>query len=88
MEKTTGCVEKQIMASSRGQFLSPHFSVCQDVCGQAQVPHRRHQLYSPDLAPCYFFLSSIIKPVLKQAKFETVDAMTTVIKGLSGNRMT
>ena len=32
-----------------------------------------HPLYSPDLAPCYFFLFPQIKSALKGTRFESVD---------------
>jgi hypothetical protein len=39
------------------------------------IPVMEHPPYSPDLAPCYFFLFPKIKSALKETRFESVDAV-------------
>lgn len=48
-----------------------------------------HPLYSPDLAPCDFFLFPKVKSALKGTRFETVEAVKAkaaeIMNGLSEN---
>jgi len=51
----------------------------------------QNPLYSPDLAPCHFFLFSKLKSVLKETRFESIEAAknktTQVLKQLTENEL-
>jgi hypothetical protein len=50
------------------QCARTHFTFCAVGFGQTQ-----HPPYSPDLAPCHFFLLSSLKKVLKRHQFEATE---------------
>ena len=53
------------------------------------IPVMEHPPYSPDLAPCDFFLFAKIKSALKRTRFESVDAVkakaTQLLNSLTQN---
>jgi hypothetical protein len=55
--------------------------------GKHKIPVLEHPPYSPDLAPCHFFLFPKIKSALIGTRFESIDAVkakaTEVMKKLS-----
>ena len=70
----------QIVAASPRQCLSSQRPEHPAVPGREQPP------YSPDLAPCAFFLFPKLKGIIKGTRFEGVEAIkravTTELKGI------
>ncbi|GFW04876.1 FLJ37770-like protein [Trichonephila clavipes] len=66
------CERKKIMDFPPRQCASSFRVICQEIPGQTQIPVLEHPLYSPDLAPCDFYLFPKVKSALKGARFESV----------------
>ena len=68
-------MEECLMDSSSRQRASTQRAICEEVFGENNIPVVEHPPYSPDLAPCDFFLFLKIKSALKGTRFESVDAV-------------
>jgi len=77
------------MDSSSRQRASTQRAICEEVFGENNIPVMEYPSYSPDLAPCDFFLFPKIKSALKGARFESVDAVeakaTQLLNSLTQN---
>ena len=68
-------MEECLMDSSSRQRASTQRAICEEVFGEKQHSSDGTSTYSPDLAPCDFFLFPKIKSALKGTRFEFVDAV-------------
>jgi len=71
------------MGSSPRQCASTQCPVCQNIFDKAQDHHVGTSLYSPNIAPCDFFLFPKIKPALKGIRFESIDAVKAKVMELT-----
>jgi len=63
------------MGSSPRQCAGTQCPVCQDFLTKHKIAVLQHPPYSPDPAPCDFFLFPKIKSALKGTRFESVYAV-------------
>jgi hypothetical protein len=66
-------VEEEIMDSASKQCACSQRSRWEAGFNHKCIPVLQHPLYSPDLAPCDFYLFPKVKSTLKGTNFQSVD---------------